>query len=378
MDGSATAGGKPASRMDLCTLYEKLLSLSPDLASAARGEQLEPELGWGSRSPWSPSLPDLEPPSPPRARAPAPPAPRLPGRSTSLVEGRSWVPPPPGFEPLPPRALRAPGGAPAAAAPSEATAGPPAPAAAPSSRYKTELCRTFSESGKCRYGSKCQFAHGSAELRPASRHPKYKTEMCRKFLTLGSCPYGTRCHFIHYPNDLLPGAPSHPPLLRQSLSFSGVPSTRRRGSPTLSPPGLPDLPSPTGFFSPPASPPPLATVPGELPFSPSAFSAAPGPVARGATAGETCCPSCRQSSGTWGSSRDVLGLGLGLARSTSAHSLGSEPDDQVSSGGSSLGGSDSPVFEVAVGGAFAPSSSHLLAPATPRRLPIFNRLSVSD
>jgi hypothetical protein len=30
------------------------------------------------------------------------------------------------------------------------------------------------------------------------RHPKYKTEVCRTFSTSGSCPYGTRCRFIHY------------------------------------------------------------------------------------------------------------------------------------------------------------------------------------
>merc|ERR1739838_1231367 len=33
------------------------------------------------------------------------------------------------------------------------------------SRYKTELCRPFSEHGTCKYGEKCQFAHGQAELR---------------------------------------------------------------------------------------------------------------------------------------------------------------------------------------------------------------------
>jgi len=64
-------------------------------------------------------------------------------------------------------------------------------------RYKTELCRTFEENGNCPYGSKCQFAHGRAELRTVSRHPKYKTEMCRTFHTTGYCPYGPRCHFIH-------------------------------------------------------------------------------------------------------------------------------------------------------------------------------------
>lgn len=70
-------------------------------------------------------------------------------------------------------------------------------AQANSSRYKTELCRPFEESGKCKYGDKCQFAHGAHELRTLARHPKYKTELCRTFHTIGFCPYGPRCHFIH-------------------------------------------------------------------------------------------------------------------------------------------------------------------------------------
>ena len=48
-----------------------------------------------------------------------------------------------------------------------------------SSRYKTELCRPFEENGTCKYGDKCQFAHGTSELRNLLRHPKYKTELCR-------------------------------------------------------------------------------------------------------------------------------------------------------------------------------------------------------
>lgn len=66
-----------------------------------------------------------------------------------------------------------------------------------SDRYKTELCRQFGESGSCRYGDKCQFAHGVAELRVVERHPKYKTNLCRTFHSTGFCPYGARCHFIH-------------------------------------------------------------------------------------------------------------------------------------------------------------------------------------
>lgn len=65
------------------------------------------------------------------------------------------------------------------------------------SLYKTELCRSFEETGTCRYGNKCQFAHGKAELRPVARHPKYKTEVCKTFYTVGTCPYGKRCRFIH-------------------------------------------------------------------------------------------------------------------------------------------------------------------------------------
>lgn len=72
------------------------------------------------------------------------------------------------------------------------------------SLYKTELCRSWAETGACRYGTKCQFAHGVEELRPVMRHPKYKTEICRTFHTLGTCPYGTRCRFIHNRDGVLP------------------------------------------------------------------------------------------------------------------------------------------------------------------------------
>eukprot|EP01129_Flabellula_baltica_P005567 TRINITY_DN2029_c0_g1_i2.p1 TRINITY_DN2029_c0_g1~~TRINITY_DN2029_c0_g1_i2.p1 ORF type:complete len:215 (-),score=24.64 TRINITY_DN2029_c0_g1_i2:9-653(-) len=65
--------------------------------------------------------------------------------------------------------------------------------------YKTELCRSWMENQTCRYGSKCQFAHGQAELRPVARHPKYKTEICKTFHSNGTCPYGRRCRFVHFP-----------------------------------------------------------------------------------------------------------------------------------------------------------------------------------
>ncbi|KAI8645070.1 hypothetical protein BD408DRAFT_412197 [Parasitella parasitica] len=73
------------------------------------------------------------------------------------------------------------------------------------SLYKTELCRNWEESGHCRYGNKCQYAHGAADLREIDRHPKYKTQKCRTYHQTGSCPYGSRCTFRHFnlPGDAL-------------------------------------------------------------------------------------------------------------------------------------------------------------------------------
>ncbi|KAI2656090.1 mRNA decay activator protein ZFP36L1 [Labeo rohita] len=99
---------------------------------------------------------------------------------------------------------------------------------ATSSRYKTELCRTFAERGVCKYGGKCQFAHGAEELRDLNRHPKYKTEPCRTFHSIGFCPYGIRCHFVHNAEDdqtqARPQTIQRPPLLKQSFSFAGFPT----------------------------------------------------------------------------------------------------------------------------------------------------------
>jgi len=64
-------------------------------------------------------------------------------------------------------------------------------------RYKTELCRSYHETGFCKYGEKCQFAHGYHEIRSLNRHPKYKTVLCRTYHCTGYCPYGPRCHFLH-------------------------------------------------------------------------------------------------------------------------------------------------------------------------------------
>uniref|UniRef100_A0A4W5LRL9 mRNA decay activator protein ZFP36 n=1 Tax=Hucho hucho TaxID=62062 RepID=A0A4W5LRL9_9TELE len=150
-----------------------------------------------------------------------------PDRSMSLTESSvlsfskmktlDEVPPPPGFPPLNNQTPL------------------------PSNRYKTELCRSFQENGSCKYGSKCQFAHGEPELRGLYRHPKYKTEACRTFYNFGYCPYGARCHFIHeekltpltqkFHNQAL--ADQSPRQLRQSVSFAGFLGPRSSPPPAL-------------------------------------------------------------------------------------------------------------------------------------------------
>lgn len=56
-----------------------------------------------------------------------------------------------------------------------------------SQRYKTELCRSYQETGLCKYAEKCQFAHGYHEIRSLNRHPKYKTILCRTYHCTGYC-----------------------------------------------------------------------------------------------------------------------------------------------------------------------------------------------
>ncbi|CAJ0583081.1 unnamed protein product, partial [Mesorhabditis spiculigera] len=66
--------------------------------------------------------------------------------------------------------------------------------------FKTSLCREFLH-GHCSYGQNCTYAHGVQELRDPNerqqKHPKYKSMPCNKFSESGWCRYGTRCQFEH-------------------------------------------------------------------------------------------------------------------------------------------------------------------------------------
>lgn len=226
-----------------------------------------------------------------------------------------------------------------------------------SSRYKTELCRTFTERGTCKYGSKCQFAHGAEELRGINRHPKYKTEPCRTFHSIGFCPYGIRCHFVHNNDDdahLRPRQPSlptttqRPPLLKQSFSFAGFPSNPLPLDPPFSQSSFLGMPS--------ASPPSSGTVSDLLAmafpeFLPSHDS--------GCSSGEPT-PTTSPSQMAPGVPDQSFSVSLGT-RSLSLTSL-SDHEGRCSSSASSLSGSDS-------------SSAN---DSAAKRLPIFSQLSVPD
>lgn len=100
------------------------------------------------------------------------------------------------------------------------------------SRYKTELCRPFEEHGKCKYGEKCQFAHGKHELRHMVRHPKYKTELCRTYHTTGLCPYGPRCHFIHNQDEVAVDAQRQSVALKHTSPLvAQISQAQRRNKP---------------------------------------------------------------------------------------------------------------------------------------------------
>lgn len=260
------------------------------------------------------------------------------------------VPPPPGFPPLAPQ---------------------------PSNRYKTELCRSYQEHGSCKYGNKCQFAHGENELRGLYRHPKYKTEACRTFYNFGYCPYGTRCHFIHEEkaSDRRSGQQQiptqHPRLLRQSVSFAGFLGARSTSPPTSY--------EPTGFArAPSVSPPPADNASILSPvFSDPAHEMFTFPQVKRGGAGITtdleprrasCC-ACHGHSNVNGHSFQAMAASFGkenrlaMQRFPSDDSLSDrESYSSSSSSAGSASGSESPTFDSASG----------------KRLTVFARMSVSE
>jgi hypothetical protein len=87
-------------------------------------------------------------------------------------------------------------------------------------KYKTELCKTWTESGFCAYGNKCRFAHGRQELfDKVINCKKYKQKECMSFFRNKYCCYGSRCHFRHEERKLSEIDRSYFTYLTQLFNF---------------------------------------------------------------------------------------------------------------------------------------------------------------
>lgn len=87
-------------------------------------------------------------------------------------------------------------------------------------KYKTVLCKHFGQTGTCSYGDKCQFAHGFHELKSSMNNgtiqmnqdpnkPKtapnpsnFKIVKCKNWENTGSCKYGSVCTFAHGDSEM--------------------------------------------------------------------------------------------------------------------------------------------------------------------------------
>ncbi|XP_054159992.1 uncharacterized protein LOC128958201 [Oppia nitens] len=68
-------------------------------------------------------------------------------------------------------------------------------------RFKSEMCRMWTEWAYCSFGDRCMFAHGIHEMSSVRRHPNYRSRICTSYNYDGYCPFGNRCDFIHIHND---------------------------------------------------------------------------------------------------------------------------------------------------------------------------------
>ena len=60
------------------------------------------------------------------------------------------------------------------------------------------MCKNWEQTGECKFGETCAFAHGDDELQKKRHVPsKYKTKLCKQYHETMYCPYGLRCQFVH-------------------------------------------------------------------------------------------------------------------------------------------------------------------------------------
>ncbi|KAF3845178.1 hypothetical protein F7725_008341 [Dissostichus mawsoni] len=226
-----------------------------------------------------------------------------------------------------------------------------------SSRYKTELCRPFEENGSCKYGDKCQFAHGIHELRSLSRHPKYKLSCAAPSTPSGSARTALAAIlFIMLRSAEDP--PSSAPLLTPPTKWRGLDcstATASQASPAQGAERQPHLRHPSTH---------VPDWPSSNPFTYSSQELANlfGPsLSVGPVGTEPNTPAPPSPTSTPYYFRPMLESPqmFESTKGPPSDSLSDQEGYQSSSGGS-LSGSESPTLD------------------TTRRLPIFSRLSISD
>ena len=102
-------------------------------------------------------------------------------------------------------------------------------------RYKTQLCANFQRDGVCRYGRRCQFAHGAHELRERSQLlapivPEDQ-KICQPFAATGFCRFGDKCKFPHVLGSCVLAAPPLPPATMLQM----CPPVQKYDAPTTPP-----------------------------------------------------------------------------------------------------------------------------------------------
>ena len=71
----------------------------------------------------------------------------------------------------------------------------------------SKLCRHWTATGQCSFGTKCNFLHGTGSAPGASRGPSAPAPgMCKSFLSTGQCNYGARCRYMHTANGSAPAS----------------------------------------------------------------------------------------------------------------------------------------------------------------------------
>lgn len=123
-------------------------------------------------------------------------------------------------------------------------------------KYKTSLCKHYNTTQGCSYGDKCQFAHGPEELRLNSGQPmsfmnpmnmnqnmdkiqnnllNYKIAKCRNWEKDKSCKYGDKCTFAHGDAELRIKT-DNLTYMNQPFPFMPV-MIDQSGNPIMMPPG---------------------------------------------------------------------------------------------------------------------------------------------